>query len=745
MATAATATATPVKAKGSGSGLGPGHGPYGATPVLAKATPSAAPVTSVAPPSSSKSVAAAGSVPVVPGIIAPVSAVPMMSKREIEQEIARLRDQEEKIDCQLREFFTSLTGGIGSRDVDKDVPGGKGSNTKSRIKMRTSFEGSSDRDRDLRSNVAKIEKFSPCFEAMVQDARKLGSQVEDCRLLSDRISLIVRRLDSIQMRAQQCLACTEDIINLKDCKVKIVAAMEEGNLPLAVSFVKQVHEVDLQAARTSDDFTAIQRAEVQLRELVKAEFDKAIAENDITRVMSLCPLFQTLGLETVARDSFLEFVEKSVFTAVSADATVESSDPATAYAQALSNIFNTTYSIFQQYLPMVIQGMENSHGDVHFIRRMHAKCEHEAAIVLKRYIKFRNLKEIIASLKTPKHPSVADMHGLLDEVALLLQYCCLYSKYLSQLCLGAEARVRNGQGSTGNASPRGAHTPGHAASGGQSFTPGHTPGHTPLSDLPTSGSQFHRMVEEIVNHMYMIGEQWLIEQGVKATLPNSLDEAVDENNGLDECFFVLRRCGQRAIATNNIQVACAILQSISNLLSSNLHSQVAELINATIEKLVAVAHEQCAKYCKTGTGQLSTSSSTIGGEAFSLGIKNAMNIATQLTATVGASAATMGAKTGAINNLAVKDDTTKAQDSFSEEDPFGLANALQSFNIVEICVRYTERLTKEIHRTGSTVFAHAGGHGSHKIGTSDADRLQIACESLEGSKLTFQQVDRLHF
>ena len=71
----------------------------------------------------------------------------------------------------------------------------------------------------------------------------------------------------------------------------------------------------------------------------------------------LCPLLQTLGLKSEARDSFLDFVETTVFTAVSADAaSVEgATDPATAYAKSLSSVFNSAYLIIQQYLPMVIQ------------------------------------------------------------------------------------------------------------------------------------------------------------------------------------------------------------------------------------------------------------------------------------------------------------------------------------------------------------------------------------------------------
>ena len=85
--------------------------------------------------------------------------------------------------------------------------------------------------------------------------------------------------------------------------------------------------------------------------------------------------------------------------------------------------------------------MENSYGDVHFIRKLHAKCEQESGLVLKRYIKYRKLQDVVLSFKaTPTSTSVvvaaADLHSIQDELALLIQYCCMYGKYLKQVCTG---------------------------------------------------------------------------------------------------------------------------------------------------------------------------------------------------------------------------------------------------------------------------------------------------------------------
>ena len=415
-----------------------------------------------------------------------IGAMSKLSKKDLQAELSKLIQEESTIDSDLRQYFNALGDGKSSQIHSK------------------SFNSS-----DLGDNLKKIEEFSPCFEAMINDSKKLANQVEDCRSLSDRLSIIVRRLDVMQIRAQQALACAEDVMNLKEFKSKIALAMEQGNLPLAVSFIKQVHDVDLQAAKASDDYGAIQQAEREVKVMVQNEFGKSIEESNINKVMSLCPLLQTLGLEEEARDTFLDFVEKSVFTAVSADASAvdDATDPATGYAQALSTVFNTTDGILQRYLPMVIQGMGNSLGDVHFIRRLHQRCEKESGLVLKRYMKFRHVKKTITDMTnastTAKPILPSEIHMVLDELALLIQYCCMYSKYIKQLTDVAEKRKRSGtidDSSTLNAAA------GAAATGGagtvadaSTSSSGSSPAVSAVVSVFGGPTDFDKMVDELIN------------------------------------------------------------------------------------------------------------------------------------------------------------------------------------------------------------------------------------------------------
>ena len=371
-------------------------------------------------------------------------------------ELRNLEDAEKDVEAELEESFSAL---MGTSNV---------SSMPSNLHFTSVFDTSG-----VTASLRKIENFGPYYEAMGQNSKKLADQVEDCRVLSDRVNVIVRRLDNMQIRSQKALACTEDIINLKDSKVLLKTAIEEKDLYAAVRCLEMVHRIDKQAADASDDYKDILGLESTVKELVQADFDKAINSSELNDVMSLCPLLQTLGLETDARDKFLDFMAKSVFIAVSADGSSvgDATDPATGYAQALSGVFNSSYLILQKYLPLVIQGMENSLGDVHFVARLHERSEKQAQTVLKKYLKYRNCREVLTSVKTAgldgelasiaiggSGPNAGDvvsvgssagLHEMLDELTLLIQYCCLYSRYLWQIAEGAKTRDRKAFASSG--------------------------------------------------------------------------------------------------------------------------------------------------------------------------------------------------------------------------------------------------------------------------------------------------------
>jgi len=680
-------------------------------------------------------------------------------RRGLEDEILRLADEEGRIDRELHEYFSTIVGSkrhsinsSSTLQATKHSSGNKATAAAAAAAHSSGIKSNkiSFDSLDISANILRIEKFGPSFEAMQQDSKKLISQIDDCRQLSERLSSIVRRLDVMQIRSQQALACTEDIINLKECKTRIIAAIEENNLSSAVSYLRQVQDIDPVAARSSDDYEIIKSKELDIKRMVQVEFQKAIEDSNIKSVMSLCPLLQTLGLESEARDNFLAFIEKTVFIAVSADAaSVDgATDPATAYAKSLSSVFNSSYIIIQQYLPMVIQGMENSLGDVFFIRRLHKKCEAEAGSVLKRYMKYRNLRDIISSLKTTgavsanaKQISPADVHCIMDELALLIQYCCRYAKFLKQICSGAEAKNRVRPGGVGSSND---------STGSE------------VVAVFTGPTEFDKMVDELINKYYMEGETWLMRLGVSKALPRVATAAdLSESTHLDECFFMLQKCGLRSIATNNIHAACAVLHTISDLLSTDLVAQANSMLTAATAQIATTMQDHISKFKKsiasTASGEEQSSSA-----GASRGFKNAFLLGTS-------SSAQTSDTSGEGIRLHEEGGFSLVSSHYAKSDPWGVASMTEAFNVIELCVRYTDRLNKDISEAGGVVFATSSSSSSSSDSTSDKskqpsatnkstkspqvvfshmstelDKLKLCTEDFEATKHLFSNVSCYH-
>jgi hypothetical protein len=652
------------------------------------------------------------------------------------EQLGSLNAAEERINQDLQAHFSALIG--------------RNAGTSSSSSKMSLFDPTGTSS-TIVTDLQKVERFAPIFETIHQNSSKLAAQVDDCRLLSERLSSLVRQLDLKQMRAQKALACTEDILNLKDCKFKIIAAIEEKDLSAAVGFLRQVHDIDQKAAKTSEDYEVIVQKEAEVKEMVRAEFQDAVSAADTDRVMALCPLLQTLGLEVEARDNFLVFMEKNVFIGVSADAaSVEgATDPSTAYAQALSSVFNATYLIIQQYLPMVIQGLESSLGDIYFLRKLHKRCEQEAGTVLKRYMKYRGVKDVISNIKSNGVASAsinqAEVHVIMDELALLIQFCCKYSKYLKHVCHGAESKVRS------------------------KLVDEHSVEFTKKDKehavVVFSGPQeFDRIVDELVGKYYVEGEQWLMRQGMINTLPR----IIEEGTKLDECFFVLQKCGLRSIATNNIQASCAVLNYISDLISTDLLQQANQMMDFAVAKVLHSLQDHISRYRKSLIIEdpSADNASQSKGNALSKGFTNAISLASTLAGGVSSNtSATTSADVSSNAGIIFHESGGFTLAGVGNgEDPWGTSMYLEAFNIVELCSRYTDRLNKDLTLAGQTVFdddgksgdggkqnnkKQSGGRGTtagskHSlmvaVTTSDIDKLKVCRDNFDTAKALFSNV-----
>ena len=227
--------------------------------------------------------------------------------------------------------------------------------------------------------------------------------------------------------------------------------------------------------------------------------------------------------------------------------------------------------------------------------------------------------------------------------------------------------------------------------------------------FPEGKTTFEKMVNELINRYYMEGEQHLM----KSSMEKAFEDRDDtEISGLDECFFVLQRCGHRAVATNNINGACGVLHMISDLLLSDLLLQVTALLNMAITKMSVAVTDHTRKGL---IAQGDTSQTVSDG---SVDITSVLKGATSLASSI------TGQQTDVDGNNVVVGD---------EGGMHGLTAYIENFNTVEICSKYTERLRREVQCASDQVFTALD---------EEMDKMKLCLQDFESVKTAYGQVLR---
>jgi hypothetical protein len=206
------------------------------------------------------------------------------------------------------------------------------------------------------------------FEAIAKEAAVLAGQIEESRVLSERVSRTVRQLDEAQMNVQQALALVEDVVNLKGCAHGVVSALKEDDLVGATGYVRQFHDIASVAARASDDYERMVGAERDLQSKVLARFEEAAAKGDAGDVAKYCALMGPLGLAAEGVKGYLGFARREVakllatVDAVQGASLPAAADHSAAAADALSKLFNGAASFLNTHVSVCAAALSQADG-----------------------------------------------------------------------------------------------------------------------------------------------------------------------------------------------------------------------------------------------------------------------------------------------------------------------------------------------------------------------------------------------
>ena len=224
--------------------------------------------------------------------------------------------------------------------------------------------------------------------------------------------------------------------------------------------------------------------------------------------------------------------------------------------------------------------------------------------------------------------------------------------------------------------------------------------------------------------------------------PGSINEI---SSNIDECFYVLQRCGLRAVATGNIHVSCAILHSISDLLSSDLLNSLNEILFLATDKVTIAMITHVSRYInqiKKNHGEATTSLDDnnedegsgqglgIGfdqlDKTFLSGYQSAMALANSVTTRT----TTVSTDNSDYSNkIKLYLEKQRLSSDIASHDEYGVADCAEAFNLMDSCSKYVGRLGNEVVTAGERNFGEPKAVNSRLNSATSADLRDKTAES----------------
>ncbi|CAL5229024.1 g12271 [Coccomyxa viridis] len=411
--------------------------------------------------------------------------------------------------------------------------------------------------------VTLHDSASEALEGLLADAEQLAGSVHSTAELSERVSKKVRELDTAQSRIHDTLQRINLTVDRSSAVDGIKAALATGDFEAAAEHVSKYLQLDKQFSDVTDELDShqlqeqravLQEAKGRLRNEILDRLDAAKKAGDHASVLRFTRLYAPLGLQEEGLESFLEYLRGLISTRAEEDysALVESA------AGTEKDYVNTLTNLFKD-IALAIDENEGFVGNAFgpeavltLISGLQQLCDQYGAKLLERYVKHRRLQQLISETSTLSHarrtsaPAQATLavdprqiEGFLEEMVLLCQRSEEYNQFVV-------AKI----GAVGSAAKT------EAAARETSFR----------------GGAFNMAVRELVSY-YMALEEFYLEENVEKAI--AIDEWSPDaltTSMVDDVFFILQKCGGRALAIGSLQCLCAILGQLNNLLRDSLRS-----------------------------------------------------------------------------------------------------------------------------------------------------------------------------
>ena len=412
-----------------------------------------------------------------------------------------------------------------------------------------------DHDRQL---IAFDRSSHHLLSSVRSDASHLLSSVRSTSELADRVSSKVRELDLARSNVQATIARIDAVVERAHCLDGARKAMESEEYESAADFVRSFLQIDARFRDPgSDQRDQMMEIKRQLESIIRHRLSAATDQRDKRNILRFVRTFPSLGLQDEGLQVYVTYLRKEI--ALKSRLDFERLAEESNFVECLMNLFkDIVEAIEEKHLEekeKVLGSLCGDDGIVYAICELQEECDSRGTQILKKYMEFRKLQKLaseinshiknILTVGSTEGPDPREVEKYVEEILTLTQLGEDYMEFML-------SKIRGLGSEDQELGPRAA----------KAFRNG----------------SFSRMLQELTGFYVILEEFFMVENVRKAIrideqVPDSLTTSV-----VDDVFYVLQSCCQRAISTANIMSVVAVLSCAMNLLGNEYQEALQQKI-----------------------------------------------------------------------------------------------------------------------------------------------------------------------
>lgn len=299
-------------------------------------------------------------------------------------------------------------------------------------------------------------------------------------------------------------------------------------------------------------FAKLHEAESKLKSIVMKKFDEAVQDGDFATVERLFKIFPLLNLREEGLAKFSNFLCSKIIGQISQEP--EISNEPLSHINQLTTLFETVAKAIDSNASL----LETYYGPgnlLNCVQVLQRECDHRAKRILDDFVKKRSISSILNNIQKLNKMSNAsnsvvkvdpkEIDSISNELALISSRCEIYLRFV------ADKTFKDAKISISEEEDR--------------FT-----AETKLNRVEEliRNCQLSRILQELDGTYVMLEDYFARESCARAIQMDELDDTNLTSSVLDDVFFIIQKCINRALSCGSLDVLCAVINHSVSLLET---------------------------------------------------------------------------------------------------------------------------------------------------------------------------------